>query len=179
MPEGLGGAGMMSAQQNVMMAFFGAFAGFTAFGTVVASFLVSSNALPRLAALWGAHGVEEAQGLPAGPERDRAMRWARRRRVLVLWSIGGAVAVAALISACGLLTSGLWLYASARGSPAGWKWAYTSAGYLFAIEVGLITLITALTMVAAVLAAVRYGQKTEDVVKSGVQSSTALIEQGG
>ena len=42
----------MATQQDVMIAFFGAFAGFSAFGTVIATFLVSSNALPRLGARW-------------------------------------------------------------------------------------------------------------------------------
>lgn len=47
----------MAAQREVMITFFSAFAGFSAFGAVIATFLASSNALPRLAASWVVTGT--------------------------------------------------------------------------------------------------------------------------
>jgi hypothetical protein len=50
----------MEAQREVLIAFLGAFAGFSAFGAVIATFLASGNALQWLGALWGGHGLREA-----------------------------------------------------------------------------------------------------------------------
>lgn len=44
----------MVAQQDVMIAPFGAFAGFSAFGTVIVTFLISGDGLQRLATRWPA-----------------------------------------------------------------------------------------------------------------------------
>ena len=81
--------GQQAAQREVMITFFSAFAGFSAFGAVIATFLASSNALPRLAASWGGHGHAEARQLPPGPDRDRAEVRAGRRRRVVIWSAAG------------------------------------------------------------------------------------------
>ena len=155
----------MAAQQGVMIAFFGAFAGFSAFGTIIATFLISRDGLQRLAARWAARAVAEALKRSSDPGGS-AIKWARRCRVIFLWSVGGAVAVASLVSALGLLTSGLWLYAHTRADVGGWTWAYRSTGYLLGIEVALITVIAVLVMATAVWSAVKYGQKTEDALKS-------------
>lgn len=63
-----GGRFFVEAQRDVLVAFFGAFAGFSAFGAVIASFLASSNALPWLGALWGGG---EAVPLETGLLADR------------------------------------------------------------------------------------------------------------
>ena len=145
-----------------MVAIFGAFAGFSAFGTVIATFLVSGNALQRIAAWWGAHGIKEALKLQDPNASEAGVRRALRRRVVVLWSAGVLVTLAALVSALGLLTSFWWLHTHARYGSADWGWTYKSAGYLLGADVVLITVITALTMAVAVLSAVRDGPKTED-----------------
>jgi hypothetical protein len=163
-----------------MIAFFGAFAGFSAFGTVIATFLVSSDALQRLAAGWAAHAVteaiedaakeKEAEGGSAHPD-ESAVKWAKRRRVILLSTVGVAVVVASVVSACGLVISGMWLRASTRADVASWTWAYMWTGRLLGIEVALITVITVFLMVTAVVFAVKYGQKTEDALKSKAQGS--------
>ena len=160
-----GTCSMMAAQHDVVIAFLGAFAGFSAFGAVIATFLASSDALPRFAAWWGARARAEAEQLPTDRGRDEAMRWAGRRRVILLWSAGAAVALAALVSGLGLVTSFLWLHAWAGGGAVGWGWAYRWTGYLLVIEVVLITAITVLAMGTAVWFAVKTGPKTEDVTK--------------
>lgn len=155
----------MATQQDVMIAFFGAFAGFSAFGTVIATFLVSSNALPRLGARWGAHGVKHAQANLHDAARKLTIRWAQRRRSVLLWSAGGLVALAALVSALGLVASFLWLHAHASGGAVGWGWAYKWTGYLLVAEVTLITLITVLAMGTAVWFAIKTGPTTEDLLR--------------
>lgn len=161
----------MAAQPDVMIAFFGAFAGFSAFGTIIATFLISGDGLQRLAARWGARAVREAEGrMPVNPNEsdkkvyENAVKWAKRRRTIFLWSVGGAVAVASVVSAFGLLTSGLWLSAHTRTHVAGWMWAYKSTEYLLAIEVALITVITVFVMATAVWSAVKFGETTEDAL---------------
>jgi hypothetical protein len=161
--------------QNVMIAFFGAFAGFSAFGTVIATFLVSSDALSGIGARWGAEGINKAiRRHPAGPERNKALRWARNRRVTLLWSTGGVVILAALVSALGLVFSYLWLHHHTSGSTDGWGWAYRWTGRLLVTEVILITLITLLAMLIAVWFAVKGGTKTEEAI-----GKTGSVTQGG
>jgi len=159
----------MATRSDVMVAIFGAFAGFSAFGTVIATFLVSGNALQRIAARWGAHGIEEALKLRDRKARKAGVRRALRRRVVVLWSAGILVTLAALVSALGLLASFWWLHTHTRGGSVGWGWTYKLAGYLLAADAFLITVITALTMAIAVWSAVKDGAKTEDFIRAAAR----------
>jgi hypothetical protein len=72
----------MEAQREVLIAFLGAFAGFSAFGAVIATFLASSNALPWLGALWGGHALQEA----AEDGHAAAIGfWTRNHRAILVW----------------------------------------------------------------------------------------------
>jgi hypothetical protein len=165
----------MAAQREVMITFFSAFAGFSAFGAVIATFLASSNALPRLAASWGGHGHAEARQLPLGPDRDRAELRAGRRRRVVIWSAAGGIGLAALVSCLGLCISFLWLRADARGVAAGWGGAYRWTGYLLLTEVLLITVITLLAAGSAAWYAVVAGPRSGEFITPFAQ---AAVQQG-
>jgi hypothetical protein len=112
----------------------------------------------------GANRIAEANEKTDPEDRKNAIKWAKRRRVILLWSVGAAVAAASLVSGAGLLISALWLHESSRADIASWNWAYPSTTYLLGIEVALITVITVSTMGIAVWSAVKYGQKTEDLL---------------
>jgi hypothetical protein len=150
----------MEAQREVLIAFFGAFAGFSAFGAVIATFLASSNALPWLGALWGGHGLKEAA------EEGRAGAagfWTRNRRAILVWAVGGGIGVAALVSCIGLMISFFWLRASTAANGASEGWEYRWTGVLLVIEVVLITLITLLVTLSASWFAIRQGPKTIEI----------------
>ena len=165
----------MAAQREVMITFFSAFAGFSAFGAVIATFLASSNALPRLAAWWGGHGHMEARQLPPGPGRDRAELRAGRRRRVVIWTAAGGIGLAALVSCIGLCISFLWLRADARGVATGWGGVYRWTGYLLLTEVLLITVITLLAAGSAAWYAVAAGPRSGEFITPFAQ---AAAQQG-
>jgi hypothetical protein len=164
----------VAAQREVMITFFSAFAGFSAFGAVIATFLASSNALPRLAASWGGHGHTEARQLPAGPGRDRAELRAGRRRRVVIWSAASGIGLAALVSCLGLCISFVWLRADAHGVATG-SGAYRWTGYLLLAEVVLITVITLLAAGSAAWYAVVAGPRSGEFITPFAQ---AVIQQG-
>lgn len=158
----------MAGQQDVMIAFFSAFAGFTAFGAVIATFLASSEALPWIAAWWGGHGVQEARQKAATRAERRARRkeatgaerWAYRRRAIALWSVAAGMGLAAIVSCAGLILSVVWLRAGSASAIAAAHWAYQWTGYLLIAEVGLITAITLIAAVGATLYVINTGPKT-------------------
>lgn len=165
----------MAAQREVMITFFSAFAGFSAFGAVIATFLASSNALPRLAASWGGHGHTEARQLPPGPGRDRAELRAGRRRRVVIWSAAGGIGLAALVSCLGLCISFVWLRADAHGVATGSGGAYRWTGNLLLAEVVLITVITLLAAGSAAWYAVVAGPRSGEFITPFAQ---AAVQQG-
>src|SRR5208282_193417 len=158
----------MEAQQDVLIAFFGAFAGFSAFGAVIATFLASSNALPWLGALWGGHGLREAvdEGRGAG-----VGFWTRNRRAILVWAVGGGIGLAALVSCIGLVISFFWLRASTAANAVSEGWAYQWTGVLLVIEVLLITSITLLVTVSAAWFAIQQGPKTIEIYKQMQQAA--------
>jgi uncharacterized membrane protein len=185
----------VAGQQDVMIAFFSAFAGFTAFGAVIATFLASSQALPWIAAWWGGHGVQEAREKAATRAERRARRkaatpaerWAGRRRAIALWSIAVGMALAALVSCVGLIFSVVWLRAGSAAAIAGAHWAYQWTGYLLIAEVALITAITLIAAAGATVYVIKTGPKTADFlvaanVPAGVRvpsSSPQMLGEAG
>jgi uncharacterized membrane protein len=160
----------VAGQQDVMIAFFSAFAGFTAFGAVIATFLASSQALPWIAAWWGGHGVQEAREKAATRAERRARRkaatpaerWAGRRRATALWSVAVGMGLAAIVSCVGLIFSVVWLRAGSPAAIAAAHWAYQWTGYLLIAEVALVTAITLVAAVGATLYVIKTGPKTAD-----------------
>jgi hypothetical protein len=185
----------VAGQQDVMLAFFSAFAGFTAFGAVIATFLASSQALPWIAAWWGGHGVQEAQEKAATRAERRARRkaatgaerWAYRRRATALWSVAVGMGLAAIVSCAGLIFSVVWLRAGSAAAIAAAHWAYQWTGYLLIAEVALVTAITLVAAVGATLYVVKTGPKTADFlvaanVPAGVRvpsSSPQMLGEAG
>jgi hypothetical protein len=141
-------ASSAAAQRDVLIAFFSAFSGFTAFGAVIATFLASSDALSWLGAFWGWHGLNEVH------EGGKPGFVVRNRRGILLWAVGGGIGLAALVSCAGLVISFFWLDASTAPDAVGGGWAYRWAGVLLLIEVGLITAITLLIAVSSAFYAV-------------------------
>jgi hypothetical protein len=150
----------VEVQRDVLIAFFGAFAGFSAFGVVIATFLASSNALPWLGAMWGGHGLHEA-----ADEGSEAGFFTRNRRVILVWAVGGGIGLAALVSCTGLIISFIWLQESTAAHAATGGWAYDWTGILLIVEVVLITAITLLVTLSAAWFAVMQGPKTIEVYR--------------
>jgi hypothetical protein len=142
-------ASSAAAQRDVLIAFFSAFSGFTAFGAVIATFLASSDALSWLGAFWGSHGLNEVH------EGRKPRFVVRNRRGILLWAVGGGIGLAALVSCAGLVISFFWLDASTAPDAVGGGWAYRWAGVFLLIEVGLITAITLLIAVSSALYTVK------------------------
>jgi uncharacterized membrane protein len=185
----------VAGQQDVMIAFFSAFAGFTAFGAVIATFLASSQALPWIAAWWGGHGVQEAREKAATRAERRARRraatgaerWAYRRRAIALWSVAAGMGLAAIVSCVGLIFSFVWLRAGSAAAIAAAHWAYQWTGYLLIAEVALITAVTLIAAVGATLYVINTGPKTAAFLQAanipeGVRvpsSSPEMLGQAG
>jgi uncharacterized membrane protein len=158
----------VDAQRDVLIGFFGAFAGFSAFGAVIATFLATSNALPWLGAFWGGHGLAEAEEEGRG---STVGFWTRNRRVILIWTATGGIGLAALVSCLGLIISFFWLHASTAANDASMGWQYEWTGVLLLIEVVLITLITLLVTISAALYAVKQGTKTIELYRQMQQQA--------
>jgi hypothetical protein len=125
-----------TAQQSVMNSLFTAFAGFTAFGTAVVAVLAGGGAVQKMADRWGSR------------EQDRHPRdpWCQRLEPLMIGSVTVLSCLVVLGSGTGLMLSFLWLHAAGSG---GWSWAYGATVGLFEAEVGAMTVVTFVAVVAA------------------------------
>jgi hypothetical protein len=183
----------VAGQRDVMIAIFSAFAGFTAFGAVIATFLASSEALPWIAAWSGGHGVQEARqkaeaaAQQLSPEARKAAldeakaaeRWARRRRVIYLWCVAVGMAAASIVSGLGLVFCIIWLREGSAAGLARADWAYRWSDYLLVTEVVLITLITLVAAGGATFYVVKTGPKTAEFLKAASVPESVRVPSSG
>jgi heme/copper-type cytochrome/quinol oxidase subunit 2 len=140
---------------DLVIALFGAFATFTAFGAAIAGFVAAGGVVQSLASWWAQHGEAEAFEKPRPDTRvRRLLKSARKRTSGTIWPVAGIIIAVILISGAGLVFSSIWLYAYTDGSVSGVSWAYSWAISLFWTEVPLLSLATAATVIAAALSAV-------------------------
>ena len=163
----------MVAMKNddVILAIFGAFATFTAFGAAVVGFVAAGGVVQSLASWWEQHGKTEAiekaakrqlklnarreqpgagKAQPgAGKAQPSAAKWlgkafknAGRRSPFTSVISGVIIGLVVLISGLGLIFSFIWLDAYSHGSTANVQWAYSWIVRLFCVEVALLTLAT-------------------------------------
>ncbi len=130
----------MATRADVMTTLCSAFGVFSAFGAAILAFFTAGTGLGRLSK-WMAN-------------RQEKLLWGN----MLVWLVAGVVALAVVISGLGLITSFIWLRASANGAGHASSGAYTFAEDMFFTEAVIITVITVVAVIATAIAALPGGK---------------------
>ena len=159
----------MVDNQGLVVALFGAFAGFSAFGVAIGGFLAAGGGIQSAIYNWQAHGLREveekiARGeLVAGTRRvARAQRLAKLRKVW-FWGITVLIGLVVAASGCGLLASFWWLHTGAG-------WALRATMDLFIAEALSLTFVTLVSVAIAAAGAATGGGKPGGPVSLGARA---------
>jgi uncharacterized membrane protein len=130
----------VASKADVMTTLCSAFGVFSAFGAAILAFFTAGTGLGRLSK-WMA-------------DRQKNQLWGN----VLVWLVAGVVALAVIISGLGLLTSFIWLRASANGAGQASSGAYTFAEDMFFTEAVIITVITVIAVIGTAIAALPGGK---------------------
>ena len=155
-----------TAQQSVMNSLFTAFAGFTAFGAAIVAVLAGGGAVQKMADHWVRR---EKRRHPRG-------HWCRLLEPLMIGSVTVLICLVVLGSGTGLMLSFLWLHAAGSG---GWSWAYGVSVDLFESEVGALTVVTFVAVVAAASTSAAQTKRARKGKPAGNTATRQPVPSGG